>query len=104
MAKYRERCQYVQETTSSSCRRILERSIHRLACSALGAGRSSNEHFVPVWAGRMIEPLPVRVVIEATDRRGLLADCAVVVADATECFGGVDKVIRGRRLLTTWLK
>lgn len=56
--------------------------VHRPACSALGAGRSSNEHFVPVWAGRMIEPLPVRVVIEATDRRGLLADCARVVADA----------------------
>lgn len=55
--------------------------VHRPECAAMAVGRLSNEHFVPVWAARMVAALPAQVVVHANDRKGLLADCARVVAD-----------------------
>ena len=55
--------------------------VHRSDCGLMTRGRSSSDHFVPVWADRMKEALPVIVSVEALDRKGLLADCARVIAD-----------------------
>ncbi len=56
--------------------------VHRAGCTALASRRSSIEYLVPVWASRLGAPLPAQLMIAAVDRRGLLADCARVIADA----------------------
>ncbi len=57
-------------------------TIHRAGCVKKREGRSSNESFVPAWANRLVQPLPVRIAVESLDRKGLLTDCARVI---TEC-------------------
>ena len=54
--------------------------VHQIDCPQKADGRSSNDIFVPYWANRLAHPLPVGVVIESADRKGLLADCARVVS------------------------
>lgn len=54
--------------------------VHRVGCTQKIAGRASNDFFVPSWASRLLVALPVRVAITSSDRKGLLADCARVIA------------------------
>ena len=55
--------------------------VHRLNCLKNGAGRASNDFFVPVWAMRLRQPLPVDIRIVSNDRKGLLSDCARAVSN-----------------------
>ncbi len=55
--------------------------VHRIGCSQKAEGRASNDLFVPSWASRLAVPLPVRVAIESSDRKGLLTDCARVISE-----------------------
>ncbi len=55
--------------------------VHRIDCPQKADGRASNDFFVPSWANRLAQPLPVRVAITSIDRKGLLADCARVISE-----------------------
>ena len=55
--------------------------IHRVACPRRSEGRASNDVFSPMWASRMLQPLPSQLLIKSADRNGLLADCARVVSN-----------------------
>jgi GTP diphosphokinase / guanosine-3',5'-bis(diphosphate) 3'-diphosphatase len=55
--------------------------IHRIACPRRNEGRASNDVFSPMWAARICQALPSELLVKATDRNGLLADCARVVSD-----------------------
>lgn len=55
--------------------------VHRVECSQKEEGRLSNGFFVPLWAVRLAQPLPVDVLILSDDRKGLLSDCAGAVSD-----------------------
>lgn len=55
--------------------------IHRIACPQRSEGRASNDVFAPMWASRILQPLPSQLVVKSTDRNGLLADCARAVSN-----------------------
>ena len=55
--------------------------VHRIGCPKKVAGRASNDVFIPSWANRLSQPLPVRVALKSVDRKGLLADCARVISE-----------------------
>ena len=55
--------------------------VHRIDCHEKADGRSSNDVFVPSWANRLVDPLPVSVAIESVDRKGLLTDCARAISE-----------------------
>lgn len=55
--------------------------IHRVACPRRNEGRASNDVFAPIWAARAFEALPSELIIQSSDRNGLLADCARAVSD-----------------------
>lgn len=55
--------------------------VHRLNCLQKAAGRASNDFFVPTWATRLAQALPVDIRIVSNDRKGLLSDCARAVAN-----------------------
>ena len=57
-------------------------TIHRNACPRRNEGRASNDVFAPMWASRIIQPLPSELVVQSIDRTGLLADCARAVSDS----------------------
>lgn len=56
--------------------------IHRIICPRRNEGRASNDFFAPIWATRIAQPLPSELLVQATDRNGLLADCARAVSDS----------------------
>lgn len=55
--------------------------VHRVICPQKEEGRASNDFFIPAWATRLAQPLPVDVRVLCNDRKGLLSDCARVVSD-----------------------
>ncbi len=55
--------------------------VHRVTCVHKEEGRASNDFFVPAWAARLAQPLPVDVSVQCEDRKGLLSDCARAVSD-----------------------
>ena len=55
--------------------------VHRVICPQKEDGRASNDFFIPAWATRLAQSLPVDVRVLCDDRKGLLSDCARVVAD-----------------------
>ena len=55
--------------------------VHRIDCLHKADGRSSNDFFVPSWANRLVQPLPVCVAIKSVDRKGLLSDCARAISE-----------------------
>ena len=55
--------------------------VHRVICPQKEEGRASNDFFIPAWATRLAQPLPVDVRVLCDDRKGLLSDCARVVSD-----------------------
>ncbi len=55
--------------------------VHRFECPLKSEGRTSSDSFVPVWAAKIVEALPVTVTVHSEDRRGLLADCARAISD-----------------------
>lgn len=55
--------------------------IHRSICPSSAEGRTAHDVFSPIWASRQVQPLPVQLLIEAVDRKGLLADCARAMSE-----------------------
>lgn len=55
--------------------------IHRSGCLYKNEGRASNDVFAPMWAARIVQPLPAELCVKSVDRNGLLADCARAIAD-----------------------
>lgn len=55
--------------------------VHRLACPRKNEGRASNDVFAPMWASRIVQALPTKLLVNSVDRKGLLADCARAVSD-----------------------
>ena len=68
--------------------------VHRIDCPRKADGRSSNDFFVPSWANRLAQPLPVRVAIKSVDRKGLLTDCARAISGCDINVIGVNTVSR----------
>lgn len=68
--------------------------VHRIDCPQKTEGRSSNDVFIPSWANRLINPLPVSVAIKSVDRKGLLTDCARVISECDINVVAVNTVSR----------
>ncbi len=56
--------------------------IHRISCPRRSEGRASNDVFAPMWAARIAQALPSELLVQSTDRNGLLADCARAISDS----------------------
>ena len=63
--------------------------VHRLECTERGAKREYSEEFVPAWASVLVAPLPCVIRVDASDRRGLLADCAYAISNCLVNVVGV---------------
>ncbi len=63
--------------------------VHRLGCVDRRAKREYSEEFVPPWAAALVAPLPCVIRVDASDRRGLLADCAYAISNCLVNVVGV---------------
>ncbi len=79
--KYCEVCKPIPGDDIVAVSSFAGAKVHRAICPQKGEGRSSNDFFIPAWATRLAQPLPVDVRVVCDDRKGLLSDCARAVSD-----------------------
>lgn len=79
--KYCEVCKPMPDDEIVAISSFSGAKIHRVSCPQKEEGRLSNDFFIPSWAARLSQPLPVDVRVLCDDRKGLLSDCARAVSD-----------------------
>ena len=79
--KYCEACKPIPGDEIVAVSSFAGAKVHRVSCPQKGEGRSSNDFFIPAWATRLAQSLPVDVSVLCDDRKGLLSDCARAVSN-----------------------